>query len=233
MTIAEQLKRAKADLDAVYEAGKKADGGGGDDLFQYATKIEGLFIRAAFRDNYELTLSVPNCLTSLTEFIRQTTGLRKVTLNIPLTQSYKPTYFAYRNTDIEEIVFPNEIEEINGIEVIKGIKFTDLTNFVSQASSLVQITGTMDLSESTNNATGFTSCPALKEVQFKTGSITKSISFNSSSNLSNASIDSIIAGLADLTGKTTQTLTVHETVYNKIIAEYDISSDKNWTLAKA
>lgn len=185
-----------------------------DDLFKYSTKIEGQFIRAAFPEGYELTLAVPNALTSLTEFIRQTTGLRKVTLNIPLTQSYKPTYFAYRNTDIEEIVFHD------------NIKFTDLTYFVSQASSLVKIAGVMDLSESTNNANGFTSCPSLKEVRFKEGTITKSISFNSSSQLSDASIDSIVDGLASVSG---QTLTLNSSVLERLSAEQKATiSGKGW-----
>jgi hypothetical protein len=217
MTIAEQLIQARADLDEVYEAGKKAGGGGGGiDYFQIITKVEGLFIRATFPKSLnEVTLTIPNCLTSLTEFIRQTTGLTKITLNIPTDQSYKATYFAYRNTDIVEITFH------------ENIKFTDLTNFVSQASALVKINGTMDLSDSTNNATGFTSCPALKEVRFKEGSIKKSISFNSSANLSANSIASIIEGLSlEVSG---QTLTVHKDVAAQI-TETDVT-DRGWTLA--
>lgn len=222
MSIAEQLARAKADLEAVYAAGKAAGGGGGVDYFQWVTKVEGLFIRAAFPENLtNVTLTIPNCLTSLTEMIRQTTGLTKLTLDIPTDQSYKATYFAYRNTDIEEIAFP------------EGIKLTSLTNFVSQASALVKISGAMDLSESTDNATGFTSCPALVNVEFVPGSITKSISFNASANLSNTSIDSIIAGLANLTGQTTQTLTVPASIVSKF-RECGLTENYqktiNWTL---
>lgn len=88
------------------------------------------------------------------------------------------------------------------------------------------------------SATAFNSAfsydSALTEIRFVKNSIKVNISFGSSSLLSLESIQSIIDGLADLTGQTAQTLTVHSVVYQKIIDNgWDaLITAKNWTLAK-
>jgi hypothetical protein len=88
--------------------------------------------------------------------------------------------------------------------------------------------------ESTTFSNAFTSCSALVEIRFG-GTIGQSINFKYSSKLSDESIDSIIEHLKDLTGATAKTLTVHTTVYNKIVSSGKdaLITAKNWTLVKA
>ena len=226
MTIAEQLTQTMEPLlDAVYAAGKAAGGGGGDNPLKYAAQTNRVFYNANFPEGYELVIDIPSCFGDVSEMFRGATGLKKLTFNAPQGVALAANYFVYttaaRPSSLEELVFPN------------GVKFGSFSNFAIRASKLHTVTGSIDLSQSTTNDSCFKYCEALVNVSFVEGTITKSLSFAQSANLSDASILSLVVGLADLTGQTTQTLTVHETVYDKIIANYDISSDKNWTLAKA
>lgn len=85
-----------------------------------------------------------------------------------------------------------------------------------------------------NRANMFAFCKALKEVRFVANSIKISISFNNCSSLSTDTIQSIIDGLADLTGQTSQTLTVHQDVRNKLTEnQLTTISDKNWAISPA
>ena len=65
--------------------------------------------------------------------------------------------------------------------------------------------------------------------------IAASVSFAQSSKLSDESVDSMVHALKDLTGATSQTLTVHANVYNRMVERgVDLLvTAKNWTLAKA
>ena len=57
------------------------------------------------------------------------------------------------------------------------------------------------------------------------------ISFSDSPNLERASILALFYGLADLTGKTAQTVTLHATAKARLTAEdIKIATDKNWNV---
>ena len=76
----------------------------------------------------------------------------------------------------------------------------------------------------------FINCTALENIVIE-GVVGTSISFNNSSKLTDASVQSIIDHLKDLTGATAQTLTFHETVGAKLTqTQKDAISAKNWTL---
>jgi exopolyphosphatase/pppGpp-phosphohydrolase len=76
-----------------------------------------------------------------------------------------------------------------------------------------------------------TNCLALEHIIFE-GVIIVSIGFKQSSLLDNASIQSIINCLADLTGQTAQTLTLHADVGAKLTDEQKVTiTAKNWILA--
>lgn len=77
----------------------------------------------------------------------------------------------------------------------------------------------------------FSGCYALREVRFAQSTILNAISFANSSKLSDASIQSVIDGLTDLTGAATQTLSFHKDVGAKLTPEQKAAiTAKNWTL---
>jgi hypothetical protein len=72
---------------------------------------------------------------------------------------------------------------------------------------------------------------ALETIRFVPGTIKASVGFAYSSALTDTSIQSIVDGLADLTGGTAQTLTLHATVGAKLTdAQKTAISAKNWTV---
>ncbi len=76
----------------------------------------------------------------------------------------------------------------------------------------------------------FNKCTALENITFE-GKIAGNISFSDSAKLSTTSIQNIIDHLADLTGGTAQTLTLHATVGEKLTDEQKATiTAKNWTL---
>lgn len=228
MTIAEQLKRAKADLDAVYAAGKAAGGGGtsGPNLLNYISaswsgNFKLMFYQAAFPDGYEVTLDIPNPPTNINSMFRLATGLRKITFTVPTDRQYDARYFLTTDSSatptLEELVLPD------------GIKFSAFDYFASYARKLHTITGTIDLSESTSNLNCFMYCTDLVNARFAENSIKSSFYIKQSAKLSDDTRKSIVYGLA--TVETTQTLTVNEAVYrNMSETEEDTIKEKNWTL---
>jgi hypothetical protein len=99
-------------------------------------------------------------------------------------------------------------------------------------SYYIEEVGEMEIPNVTNANYAFSSCMGLKRITFVPNCIKVSIGFPNSNLLDDASIQSIIDGLADLTGKTAQTLTLHATVGAKLTqAQKDAASAKNWTLA--
>lgn len=97
---------------------------------------------------------------------------------------------------------------------------------------LTSIGGLLDLSKSTGNQNMFIRCNSLVEIRFVKNSITLTLAIGSSALLSDESIQSIIDGLADLTGGTAQTITFHSDVKNKLTEEQIASvTSKNWNIA--
>ena len=86
------------------------------------------------------------------------------------------------------------------------------------------------LAESNMYTNAFYNLPALKHMTVE-GTIAKSINFQWSNLLTNASVQSVIDHLKDLTGAATQTLTLHADVKAKITdAQKSSITAKNWTL---
>ena len=138
----------------------------------------------------------------------------------------------------------------------RNLTTLDLSNFntsaVTDMSSMFSICSnlsTMDLSSfNTSSVTDmsymFSSCSklttiigthTLEEVQAGTikalRGLKVGISFSDSPNLERASILALFYGLADLTGKTAQTVTLHATAKARLTAEdIKIATDKNWNV---
>ena len=99
-------------------------------------------------------------------------------------------------------------------------------------NALEIIDGTpLDFTSVTSANNTFLSCDNLAEIRFVPNTIKVGFSFASSANLSAESIQSIINGLADLTGGTAKELTLHATVGNKLTDTQKATiTAKNWTL---
>lgn len=82
----------------------------------------------------------------------------------------------------------------------------------------------------TNTSNMFNNCVRLEEL-YCDGELSLSLSLAQSNLLNDASIQSVIDVLANLTGQPAQTLTFHKDVGNKLTqAQKDAISAKNWTL---
>ena len=97
--------------------------------------------------------------------------------------------------------------------------------------NLEQIIGVLDFTSATETGGTFVGCSSLREVRFNESTLSKSTSLESSPLLSDESIQSIIDGLADLTGQTAQTLTLHEDVVLTEEQKATITL-KNWILVQ-
>lgn len=101
-----------------------------------------------------------------------------------------------------------------------------------RAIRLVTINCELDFTKALNINNVFTNCIALVNVRFKEKSVFLDLSIAQSQLLSDESIQSIIDGLADLTGGTAKTLTLHTDVKAKLTEEQITSiTSKNWNLA--
>lgn len=191
---------------------------GGDTTLSYATTIASMFEYAVFPGEYELTLSAPLRSPNIGGVIRGASGIRKLTLDIPTSLEYSAVYLVYQSS-VEELVLPD------------GIHFTSWNYFATNVKSLKSVFGRIDARGSASNTNTFNGCNALVDVSFIPNTIESTITFAHSANLSAASIQSIVDGLADLTGSTAQTLTLHADVGAKLTqTQKDTIAAKNWTV---
>ena len=110
----------------------------------------------------------------------------------------------------------------------RSLSTLDLSNFNTSA-----VTNMRSMFSYCNNLTTIIGTHTLEEVQLGTikamRGLKVSISFSDSPNLERASILALFYGLADLTGQTAQTVTLHATAKARLTAEdIKIATDKNW-----
>ena len=90
----------------------------------------------------------------------------------------------------------------------------------------------LDLSSAGNVNRMFISATKMREIRFVAGSINGNIHLGDTALWSDESIQSIIDGLADLTGSDAKTITLHDTVGAKLTEEQKAQATaKNWTIA--
>lgn len=202
--------------------------GSGEDLWQYVTTLSQTFQYVAFPDGYELTLNVPNLSKDrdITQVIGSCTGLRKLTIKCGREDIVLRSYFAFASCySVEEI----DLSQFSNTEVVRVTKPSYL--FYS-CQKLKTIRGVLDFSQVTESTPLFASCMNLENIEIAPGSLKVSTSFSSTQKLTDASIQSIIDGLADLTGQTAQTLTLHADAGAKLTdAQKAAAAAKNWTIA--
>lgn len=150
------------------------------------------------------------------------------------------TYFAhfFSNTSIIECPLIDTSKGTNFVSMFQDcsslttIPKFDISNAASlsrtfnNCTSLITIPK-LNASKVSTFASAFANCVSLVHISFVENSIHKAISFVDSPKLSNDSINSIINGLATVT--TTQTITFHSTVTQKLTDEQkQIIINKGW-----
>ena len=217
MSIAEKLTQIAENQEKVYEAGK-------EEAWQYVAQLRTTFSGATFPSGYELAISVPGRNNAtVNQFISGATGLRKLTItDSPIAEV--SSYFAFcQCADLEEIDFSNFVQGGGAVVV------TDASYLFYGNTNLRAVYGELDFSAGVNLSSAFSNCQALEEIQIKAGTLNKDATFAPCSKLSDASRQSIVDGLADLTGQTTQTITFHKDVYDKLTeAQRATITAKNW-----
>lgn len=125
-------------------------------------------------------------------------------------------------------IYCSNLTTIPQLDTSNGMSFNNMFSYCGNLTTVPQL----DTSNGTNLNRMFINCYALENISFVTNCIKKSISFAQSDKLTDESIQSIIDGLADLTGQRAQTLTFHSTVKNKLTEEQIASvTSKNWNIA--
>lgn len=238
MSIATEIQRlqtAKADIKSAIEEkgvevgegtidtyaekiGEISSGGGIDYLkyakaYQFAT-MEGLPEEVVV--NFENATTLQNLISDF-----KVTNVKKLTINCqkPITNMARMIYngdksFEHITINVDTSKCGTFNQCFHGMPNLKIIDGTPL-----------------DFSSSSANGNMFLYDNALEEVRIANESIKKSIQFNHCSLLSDTTIQSIIDGLADLTGGTAQTLTLHSTVGAKLTEEQKATiTAKNWEL---
>ena len=207
--------------------------GGGENLLDYARNINGIFNGANFGGGKDVVLDVGakavsapavNCLQGVFLY---TKGVKTIKLiyRAPAGSSNFNDTFGNATGD-------NELELIDISETINRITITAMSGTFRGRRGLKTVLGEIDASAVTGFKNCFNTCSSLETIRFKSGTIKVEISFAECPSFSNDTIQSIIDGLADLTGGTAQTLTLHATVGAKLTdAQKAAASAKNWTLA--
>lgn len=154
--------------------------------------------------------------------------------------------YTYGNTKVKHLVLNcryqiNSVQQmlLTGDHILEHITFNaDISKAASAMGmfssqyALRVVDGTpLNLSSSTNNTNMLNMSSKVEEIRFAPNTIKASIGLQGSGNLSDATIQSVIDGLADLTGQTAQTVTFHADVGAKITqTQKDAIAAKNWTL---
>ena len=223
--------REKNGSEDTYKPSQMADAvrgiqsGGGVDLFQNATSLANVFKDSEFDEGAEISLNLHNINGSMSGAFYGALGLKKIKLKGNVAKNVLGVSSAFRAKSVTEATLEEvDMSEFNAI-------FDTLTAVFADNTKLKIIKGELDFTNA-NGTIPFNKCSALEEIRVKPESIRISLSLNSSPLLSDESIHSIVDGLADLTGQTAQTLTLHATVKAKLTeAQISQITSKNWTLA--
>lgn len=218
LTIAENQQKV---YDAGYAAGQ-AEGGGGLDLGRVCNQILLTDLNLLGAEDVVLNLDKVTRLTTLVDFgVVPNTTVKHLTVNCQNTITDAQRMFAGADSYLERVTF--------NVDFSKAA----LTSTFWNMQNLQVIDGApMDLSgmRASNYFPSYL-CPKLREVRVVPGSLKVSTTIPSSTVLSAESKQSIVDGLADLTGQATQTLTLHANIALTDDQKATISS-KNWTLVQ-
>lgn len=195
-------------------------------VWEYVVSMGNVFFGVVFPKDYELVLSVPNMGDSWTYACYNTTNLKRVVISGNNGNSLMTLTYAFRDAhELEEI-------DLSNYGTTGYVKVSNTKGAFQNCQSLQRIACVLDLSQMTDPLNMFSGCTSLVHVRFKPLTISSSLDFSTSPNLSADSTQSIVDGFADMTGQTAITLTVHKTVGEKMTPTQKATlSAKNVTLA--
>lgn len=236
MSLAEQTARAKADIDEVYEAGKKSaydefwdhvqkNGKRTDCKYLFAGKV---WNDTTFKPKYDMVLYwaerlfVDSEITDLKGILEKqgvTFDFRNAAKNNNLTMTFN-TVTLTRLPIIDLSLLPNN----------NGYTFFGATNLVSIDKIILK----SDSMQILNEATTFQNCNSLKDIVIE-GTIWRSLSFQWCP-LSRASLENVMAALTD-TVELAQVLTLNKAAVEAAFTteEWDalVATKPNWTITLA
>ena len=155
--------------------------------------------------------------TSFTYMFYQCSSLTE----IPLIDTSNGTNFSYMFYGCSKLT------TIPQLDVSSGTSFSSMFAYCTSLTTIPQL----DVSSGTSFSSMFNRCSSLMTISFVEGCIKRAISFASCSLLSDESVQSIIDGLADLTGGTSQKVTFHPDISGKLTEEQKQQVlNKNWAI---
>ena len=183
-----------------------------------------LFHKAKFPENAEVVLEYHDICSNLDCLMRAAENVKKFTL---ICENPNPTLGTIGLANLCPIISTLEYVDLSRFKP----RIYNLTSAFSSNPKLKEVAGEIDYSLCTHLTNTFQGDTALEKISVTPGSIKVQFYINNSPNLTDETIQAIIDGLADLTGATTQTLSLHKTVGGKLTqAQKDAISAKNWTL---
>lgn len=199
-------------------------GSGGKDYLQYVNNV--YFTPTFFDDNGEESLTFTFLYaTSLFRFFQgvQNSTVKYITINAK-----------QQITDIQQLLYGGLDTTLERLTInFDTSKVKNVAYFIQNKRALRVIDGLpLDFSSATSLNYMFSNLQALEEIRFVPNSLHANFDLVHSSLLSDESIQSIVDGLADLTGTTSQKITFHTNVVSKLTTEQmDAIWAKNWDVA--
>lgn len=199
----------------------------GEDYLRYATSAAFKNLNLFQKEVVELNLhNVGNMGGSFSASVKNVTLKHLIVTSKIQIDNFNATFYAPAS------IADETLKRITlNVDTSKAVYYSST---FSGLYALEVIDGTpLDMSSANTSANSqFGNCRALKEVRFAERSVKTPLIFSFSPLLSYESIQSIIDGLADLTGGTGQTLTFHADVKAKLTDEQKTQiTSKNWILA--
>jgi hypothetical protein len=203
----------------------KAAGGGGTDYTRCFTEAKFPDLNLFGQKEVVLNLDACNYANAMFRASVQNTTVEHLTVNCPTPLQTIGSMFQFMPS-AQDFTLKRLTLNLNMATANYN------TTWLYYAAALEVVDGTpLDFSGSTSGNIEYVGLDKLQEIRFVPLCIKTNTWFGNSSKLSDASIQSIIDGLADLTGQTAKTLTLRTDVGAKLTqAQKDAAAAKNWTL---
>jgi hypothetical protein len=208
-------------------AGFGAGGGGtGENWLDYVSGMQSMFNGAALPEIVDITVGskLPSFTGGAASAFSSTTGVKQLKWDIGCNTTGFSMDSCFRTCSAEILELP----------FLETTPITTFNRCFQNMPNLREIRTPINASgkPSFNNCFNvYGGAPNIELIMFVPGTIMASISFGYCEKLNDTSIQSIVDGLADLTGGTAQTLTLHATTGAKLTdAQKTAISAKNWTV---